>query len=372
MDRDASFFRRLVWITVAIVVVAVAWQLAPLLRQTLEPPAEPRVVAARGDLAGDERATIDLFETAQPSVVFIATAGEAVDPFTRNLFAVPRGTGSGFVWDERGHIVTNHHVLEGAAAATVRFADGSPVPARLVGVDPRNDLAVLRIEEGVAAAPLAIGTSGDLQVGQKVFAIGNPFGFDFTLTTGIVSALGRELPGGRGIAIRGLIQTDAAINPGNSGGPLLDSAGRVIGVNTAIYSPTGGFAGIGFAVPVDTVNRVVPQLIATGRYAPPALGVEVDPHINQLAARQGLEGVLILGVAPDSPAARGGLRPAQMTRDGAIVPGDIIVAIDAAPVATVDDLLAELERRAVGETVEVTILRDGGRSNIELILEAAD
>ena len=372
MDREARFLRRLLWITAAMLVVAVAWQIAPLLRMALEPPAEPRVVAARGDLAEDEQATIELFEMAQPSIVFIATAGEAVDPFTRNVFAVPRGTGSGFVWDERGHVVTNHHVLEGATSATVRFADGSPVPARLVGVDPRNDLAVLRIEPGPEAPPLSIGSSGDLQVGQKVYAIGNPFGFDFTLTTGIVSALGRELPGGRGTAIRGLIQTDAAINPGNSGGPLLDSAGRVIGVNTAIYSPTGGFAGIGFAVPVDTVNRVVPQLIETGRYAPPALGVEVDPHINALAARQGLEGVLILGVVPDTPAARGGLRPAQMTRDGAIVPGDVIVAIDDAPVTTVDDLLAELEQRAVGETVEVTIRRDGQRTQIEFTLEAAD
>jgi S1-C subfamily serine protease len=268
--------------------------------------------------------------------------------------------------------VTNYHVIEGAVGATVRFADGSPVPARLVGVDPRNDLAVLRIQNDLGAPPLAIGVSGDLQVGQKVFAIGNPFGFDFTLTTGIVSALGRELPGGRrGLAIRGLIQTDAAINPGNSGGPLLDSAGRVIGVNTAIYSPTGGFAGIGFAVPIDTVNRVVPQLIETGRYAPPALGVEIDPGINQLAARQGLEGVLILGVTPGSPAEQAGLRPARMSRDGGIIAGDVIVGIDDAPVATVDDLLAELERRQVGEAVEVTILRGGSRVSVEIVLSAA-
>jgi S1-C subfamily serine protease len=371
MDSDTRSFRRLAWITVAAVVVVTAWQLAPLLRQALEPPAEPRTVTARGNLADDELATIDLFEMAQPSVVFIATAGQAVDPFTRNVFAVPRGTGSGFVWDERGHIVTNYHVLEGAAAATVRFADGSPVPARLVGVDPRNDLAVLRIASDVAPPPLAIGASGDLQVGQKVFAIGNPFGFDFTLTTGIVSALGRELPAGRGVAIRGLIQTDAAINPGNSGGPLLDSAGRLIGVNTAIYSPTGGFAGIGFAVSVDIVNRVVPQLIEMGRYAPPALGVEVDPHVNALAARQGIRGVVILGVTPGSAAERAGLRPAQMTRDGALVPGDILVAIDDAPVTTVDDLMAELERRAVGDAVEVTVLRDGRRTGVEVVLEPA-
>jgi S1-C subfamily serine protease len=189
---------------------------------------------------------------------------------------VPRGTGSGFVWDAAGHVVTNNHAIAGAVSATVRLADDSAWPAELVGTDPRNDLAVLRIRPDAPATALALGTSADLRVGQKVFAIGHPFGLDRTLTTGIVSALRRVLPSGRGFAIRGLIQTDAAINPGNSGGPLLDSAGRLIGVNTAIYSPSGSSAGIGFAIPVDTVARVVPQLIAHGRYDPPSLGVQVD------------------------------------------------------------------------------------------------
>jgi S1-C subfamily serine protease len=367
---DRVFARRLAMVALAGIVVGIVWALLPSLHDALLP--EPRLVAPRGDLAGDEQATIALFEAAQPSVVFITTAAQRVDPFTRNVFAVPRGTGSGFLWDARGHVVTNAHVLEGASAALVRLADGSSWPAELVGTDPRNDLAVLRIAPDAAMPPpLAVGASADLRVGQKVFAIGNPFGFDFTLTTGIVSALGRELPAQRGFAIRGLIQTDAAINPGNSGGPLLDSAGRLIGVNTAIYSPTGGSAGIGFAVPVDTVNRVVPQLIATGRYAPPSLGIEVDPQINEPAARQGIEGVLVLGVLPGSPAAAAGLEPARLLPDGRIVPGDVIERIDDVPVPTVEALLAELERRDVGDRVGVVVRRSGREVRIEVTLEAA-
>ncbi len=368
MDPDTRFVRRLILLTLAAVALLAVWGLLPLVQDALRPPAEPRLVTARGDLAADETATIALFEQAKPSVVFITTEAEALDPFTRNVFAVPRGTGSGFVWDEAGHIVTNFHVIEGATGASVRLADGRTLPARLVGADPRNDLAVLRISTNENPPPLTLGASGMLQVGQKVFAIGNPFGFDFTLTTGIVSALGRELPGRRGLTIRGLIQTDAAINPGNSGGPLLDSAGRLIGVNTAIYSPTGGSAGIGFAVPVDTVNRVVPQLIATGRYAPPALGVEVDPQINAIAASQGIEGVLVLGIVPGSPAEAAGLEPARFTRDGRILPGDIIVGIDGTEITSVEDLLVTLETREIGERVEVHILRDGGRTSLEIPL----
>jgi S1-C subfamily serine protease len=371
---DRVFARRLAMVALAGIVVGIVWALLPSLRDALLPALapEPRLVAPRGDLAGDEQATIALFEAARPSVVFITTAAQRVDPFTRNVFPVPRGTGSGFLWDARGHVVTNAHVLEGASAALVRLADGSSWPAELVGTDPRNDLAVLRIAPDAAMPPpLAVGASADLRVGQKVFAIGNPFGFDFTLTTGIVSALGRELPAQRGFAIRGLIQTDAAINPGNSGGPLLDSAGRLIGVNTAIYSPTGGSAGIGFAVPGDTVNRVVPQLIATGRYAPPSLGIEVDPQINELAARQGIEGVLVLGVLPGSPAAAAGLEPARLLPDGRIVPGDVIERIDDVPVPTVEALLAELERRDVGDRVGVVVRRSGREVRIEVTLEAA-
>ena len=221
--------------------------------------AQPRPVVARGDLAADEKATIELFEHSRDAVVFITTRQQVQDLWTRNIFSVPRGNGSGFIRDEAGHVVTNYHVLEGASEATVRLSDGRDYKASLVGVSPAHDIAVLRIAVGSRRPqPVPVGTSADLKVGQKVFAIGNPFGLDWTLTTGIVSALDRSLPSDGGATIDHLIQTDAAINPGNSGGPLLDSAGRLIGVNTTIYSPSGASAGIGFAVPVDTVNRVVP------------------------------------------------------------------------------------------------------------------
>lgn len=369
---ETRFLTRVAALTLAAVALLLAWQLLPTLRLALSPSSgEPRTVAARGDLAADEAATIALFEAAQPSVVFITTAERVRDPFTRNVFDVPRGSGSGFVWDTAGHIVTNAHVIEGATSAMVRRDDGTAVRASLVGTYPQGDLAVLRIPlDRAPLRPLPIGTSEDLRVGQKVFAIGNPFGLDWSLTTGVVSALERTLPGPRGeIALRGLIQTDAAINPGNSGGPLLDSAGRLIGVNTAIYSPSGGSAGIGFAVPVDEVNRVVPQIIATGRFAPPTLGIEIDPQINAMAARQGVEGILILGVIPGSGAARAGLRPARMQPDGAIVLGDVIVGIEETPVADVAAYRAALSDRNPGEIVALEILRDGRRITIEAALD---
>src|SRR5690606_3018244 len=231
--------------------------------------AAPRPVTPRGHLTPEETANIEVFETWKGSVVYIATSSRVMDFWTRDVMSVPRGTGSGFVWDEEGHIITNLHVISGAAEATVKLADGRDYPAELVGVSRAHDIAVLRIRpEGEPLVPVAIGTSDDLRVGQKVHAIGNPFGLDWTLTTGVVSALDHSFETARSGVIRHLIQTDAAINPGNSGGPLLDSAGRLIGVNTAIYSPSGASAGVGFAVPVDTVNRVVPQIIATGHYAP--------------------------------------------------------------------------------------------------------
>ena len=315
---DRSFIVRLALITLAALLVVGAWQGGQALRTALAEPL--RVPAPRiADLEPGEERTIALFEASRESVVFITTAQEILDPWRRTTRSQPRGTGSGFLWDDRGHVVTNDHVISGADSATVRLADGSTQPARLVGRAPQHDLAVLRIEPA-ATPPLPLGTSDDLKVGQRVLAIGNPFGLDFTLTTGIVSALERELPAERGPGLRGLIQTDAAINPGNSGGPLLDSAGRLIGVNTAIFSPSGSSAGIGFAVPVDTVARVVPQLIRTGRYAPPQIGIEVDERVNALARRQGIEGVLVLGVSPGSPAAEAGLRPARLSSDGSHAP----------------------------------------------------
>lgn len=333
--------------------------------------AQPRPVVARGDLASDEQSTIELFERSRDAVVFITTRQQVQDPWTRNIFSVPRGNGSGFIWDEAGHVVTNYHVVAGASEATVRLADGRDYRASLVGVSPAHDIAVLRIAVGARhPQPVPIGTSADLKVGQKVFAIGNPFGLDWTLTTGIVSALDRSLPSDGGATIDHLIQTDAAINPGNSGGPLLDSAGRLIGVNTAIFSPSGASAGIGFAVPVDTVNRVVPQLIRSGRYLRPSLGIEVDEALNQrLSAALKVDGVVILRVAPRSAAAAAGLEGTTVMRDGSIVPGDIIVEVEGKPVSSVGRLLSRLDDFNVGDTVKLTVLRGRSRMDVRVQLQ---
>jgi S1-C subfamily serine protease len=271
---------------VVLILVVAFWTVPGLGQRAVRSDSAPRPVERRSALPQDEQATIDLFERSRGSVAYITTQARVVDMWTRNMFEIPRGTGSGFAWDERGHIVTNFHVVAGAAGATVRLSDGRDVPASLVGVSPDHDLAVIRINVSKPPPPLPIGSSHDLRVGQKTFAIGNPFGLDWTLTTGIVSALDRSLPARDGGLIEHLIQTDAAINPGNSGGPLLDSAGRLIGVNTAIFSPSGASAGVGFAVPVDTVNRVVPQLIARGKYSRPALGIEVDEDVNRVLSER--------------------------------------------------------------------------------------
>jgi S1-C subfamily serine protease len=333
--------------------------------------AVPRAVLARGDLAADERATIELFERSRASVVFITTERQVQDFWTRNVFSVRQGTGSGFIWDDLGHVITNFHVIQGASEATVRLADGRDYQAGLVGVSPAHDIAVLRIGVGFQRPPpVPLGTSQDLKVGQKVFAIGNPFGLDWTLTTGIISALDRSLRSDSGATIEHLIQTDAAINPGNSGGPLLDSAGRLIGITTAIFSPSGASAGIGFAVPVDTVNRVVPQLISAGRYIRPALGIEIDEGINRrLVAMLGTEGVFVLRVAPGSAAEAAGLRGAQVAADGSFRPGDVIVGVDGRAVEGVGQLLGRLDDFSVGDTVKLEVLRDGQRVELPVTLQ---
>lgn len=328
------------------------------------PPPEPVVVTPRGDLAPVERSTVELFRNASPAVVYITRLAVRADPFRRNLLQIPQGTGSGFVWDRAGHIVTNHHVVEGASAARVTLSDGTTWPARLVGAVASKDIAVLRIEAPESALhPLPIGTSHDLAVGQSVFAIGNPFGLDHTLSTGVVSGLEREIMSAGGVPIQGVIQTDAAINPGNSGGPLLDSAGRLIGVNTAIYSPSGASAGIGFAVPVDTVARVVPQLIEHGRVIRPALGVHLAPP--QILERLRIDGALILQVEPGSPAARAGLRPTRRDSHGRLLLGDVIVAVDGESVADPLDVYRYLDRKSVGDTVRLTIQRGRQRIHVE-------
>jgi S1-C subfamily serine protease len=373
MSSPSRFLVRLSWLVLAAGLLVLLWRGVPDIQGwfTRQPPATPRTVTARGDLAADEKATIKLFETARDSVVFITTRAEVRDLWTRNIFSVPRGSGSGFIWDDDGHVVTNFHVIENASEAIVKLADGRDYRAALVGASPAHDIAVLKI--GVAfkrPPPVPLGSSHDLKVGQKVFAIGNPFGLDWTLTTGIVSALDRSLGGNNDATIEHLIQTDAAINPGNSGGPLLDSAGRLIGITTAIYSPSGASAGIGFAVPVDTVNRVVPELIRQGRYIRPALGVQADEALNQRLSRLlNLKGVVILGVAPGSAAAAAGLKAAHVTRDGDIVAGDIIVAVNGEPVENMGKLFGLLDEFKAGDTVKLRVRRDDRIEDVAVTLQ---
>ncbi len=330
-----------------------------------EAPAAP--VVARGELAADEKAQITLFRAVAPSVVNITNLVERRDRWTLDATAVPQGSGTGFVWDTTGHVVTNFHVVEGASQVMITLGDGSERPAQLVGAFPDKDVAVLRFDpNGRTLSPISVGTSGDLEVGQKVFAIGNPFGLDHTLTSGLVSAIGREIQAVNGRIIDGVIQTDAAINPGNSGGPLLDSSGRVIGVNTSILSGSGQNAGIGFAVPIDTVRRVVDQLIRTGKVVRPTLGIQLAPE--QVAKRAGIEGVLILEVVAGSNAERAGLR--GVVRKGReVVLGDAIVGIAGRSVRRLDDLLNALEEHEVGDTVTVTVLRDGQRVELQAVLQ---
>jgi S1-C subfamily serine protease len=335
----------------------------------LDPDAAPRAVTPRGDLAQDEKATVAIFREASPSVVHITTLNVRQDEFSLDQMQVPRGTGSGFVWDKEGHVVTNYHVIQGGDAARVTLNDQSNWRARLVGAYPDKDLAVLVIDAPPERLhPILVGTSHDLQVGQKAFAIGNPFGLDHTLTTGVISALGREIESVNRRPIKEVIQTDAAINPGNSGGPLLDSAGRLIGVNAAIYSPSGTYAGIGFAIPVDEVNRVVPQLIRHGKVVRPRLGVHLAP--DQLNSRLDLPGVLVLRVEPNSPAAQTGLRSTRYDEDNRVQLGDVITAFDGRPVRSANDVFDMLEQHQAGDTVQVTILRDGKQQTVAITLGA--
>ncbi len=336
--------------------------------------AAPRPIVPRGELTPDEQSNITVFEASKASVVFISTRERVVDYWTRNVMTVPRGTGSGFIWDEDGHVITNLHVIAGAAEANVRLADGRDYPATLVGASAAHDIAVLRIQvPNNMPRAIPVGTSGDLQVGQKVFAIGNPFGLDWTLTTGIVSALDRSLTGEDGVLIQHLIQTDAAINPGNSGGPLLDSAGRLIGINTAIFSPSGASAGVGFAVPVDTVNRVVPAVISKGHYAPPSLGIETDDVLSRAISRQlGVTGAAVLRVRDGTPAERAGLRGARVGPRDSIVPGDVILGIDGKEVDSVARLLARLDDYNAGDTVKLTVWREGKEVQVPVTLRSGE
>jgi S1-C subfamily serine protease len=351
-----------------------SWGQAPALNAPADAhgAVAPRPVTPRGNLAPEESATIELFERSRDSVVFISTKAAVVDFWSRNVMSVPRGTGSGFIWDDAGHVVTNFHVIEGASEASVKLVDGRTFKATLAGASPEHDIAVLKIGiDFKGPRPVPVGSSGDLRVGQRVYAIGNPFGLDWTLTSGIVSALNRSLIEENGNPLEHLIQTDAPINPGNSGGPLLDSAGRLIGINTAIYSPSGAAAGVGFAVPVDTVNRVVPEIIRDGHYLRPSIGIDVDEGLNERLERvSSIEGVFVLRVAPGSPAEEAGLKAVKVTRAGEIIGGDVIVSINAKKVSSVARYLVTLDDYQVGDIVRLGVKRGDQLIEIPVRLQA--
>ncbi len=332
-----------------------------------QPPRGAMPPRSQPDLKDEEQATINLFERASPSVVNITSIAVGRSRFSMNLREIPRGSGTGFIWDRQGHVVTNFHVMEGANAARVTLSSGETLEAKLVGYAPEKDLAVVKLAAPPRnLTPLPLGRSQDLRVGQSVFAIGNPFGLDQTLTTGVISALGREIESPAGIAIRDVVQTDAAINPGNSGGPLLDSSGRLIGVNTALYSPSGVYAGIGFAIPSYAVSWVVPDLIRYGRVQRPTLGIDLASE--QVTRQLGVEGAVIVRVEPGTGADRAGLRGVQEDRYGRIALGDIIQTVDGQKVASSSDLLNILENHKPGQTVRVGILRGDRRMEVNVRL----
>lgn len=333
------------------------------------PAVGPRPVTPRGDLGEEEKQTISIFKRSSPSVVYITTVKSQLDLWTGNYQEVPQGTGSGIVWDTAGHIVTNYHVIQNFSGAYVTFSNHQTYPANLVGVSPAHDLAVLRVNiTQDQLAPVDIGSSLDLQVGQKVFAIGNPFGLDRTLTTGVISALGRSIKGSDGRIFDGVIQTDAAINPGNSGGPLLDSAGRLIGINTAIFSPTGSSAGIGFAVPIDTLQMAIPQIIKNGKVSTPILGVILDDNLGgHLARLMKVEGVVVIGVKANTPAAAAGLVGTMRVETGYIA-GDVILAIEGRAVTNISEYNAAMAKFKPGDKVNLTILRKGKQIDVPVQL----
>ncbi len=363
--KEGKTFRKTSPLAIAIVIILGIWLILNPFAKKSRQPAEPRAITARGDLASDEINTIEIFRSTSSSVVYITSIALRRNLFSLNAVEIPQGTGSGIVWDKSGMIVTNFHVISDANSIQVTMADQTKWKASLVGVAPDKDLAVLQINApDNSLNPIPIGESDKLLVGQKVFAIGNPFGLDQTITSGIISALDREIKAITGRLIRGVIQTDAAINPGNSGGPLLDSAGRLIGINTAIYSPSGAYAGIGFAVPVAEVNRVIPQLIQDGRLIKPGLGVSLAD--SRISRQLGIDGLIILEVTNDSGAHKAGLRPTTQYR-GDIIIGDIIKKINDRDVRSFEDIQNIMEKHKVGEVVPVIIERD--KVEIEILVK---
>ena len=347
----------------AVLLIVLAVVAIPYARQMFFAASTPRVVQPRGDLSSVERSTIELFEQASPSVVQVVAIRDGRPGAGLEAEDAPGvGGGTGFLWDAAGNIVTNAHVVSAARQVAVRTASGNTLRAEVIGAAANYDLAVIRVfSVGSLPPPLPIGTSADLKVGQSVYAIGNPFGLDQSLTAGVISALKRRMPTAAGREVADVIQTDAAINPGNSGGPLLDSAGRLIGVTTAILSPSGANAGIGFAIPVDVVNRVVPELIRAGRVPTPGIGIVAASEAQ--AARIGAEGVVIVRTVPNSPAERAGLKGVDV--DAGTV-GDVIVAVDDKPVRRLSDLIDQLERVRVPGKVQLTVQRGGASRTISV------
>ena len=326
------------------------------------------VLPARGQLLEDEKNTIDIVKKTKNSVVFITNIGLVRDLFF-NEEKAPRGSGSGFVWDDQGHIVTNFHVIEDGIEYTVTLPNQEQRSAKLVGKEESKDIAVLKVQGDLKGLfPLKTGGSANLQVGQKVIAIGNPFGFDHSVTTGIISALGRSMPGAGGVTIREMIQTDAAINPGNSGGPLLNSAGELIGMNTMIFSPSQTSSGLGFAIPVDTIAKIVPELIRYGKVTWPALPVSLlsDDYAQRL--RVNVAGVVILEVPENGEAAKAGLQGLGRDRRGYYYLGDVITAVDEAKIKSYDDLFSLLENKKIGDVVTLTVSRSGKERKVRITL----
>ncbi|MEZ4962828.1 MAG: trypsin-like peptidase domain-containing protein [Saprospiraceae bacterium] len=383
--KNSSPFRLLLWavLLVAGFMAGTAWNtkmqrdIAPQINAEENPnntqeAAQPTPVNNKTPmppgLMDSEKATIRLFENSAPSVAYITTSALRQDFWTRNVMEIPQGSGSGFVWDRDGHIITNYHVIKDANRSQVTLADRTTWDAEVVGYAPEKDLAVLKIDAPRnTLRPIPVGISENLMVGQNVYAIGNPFGLDQTLTTGVISALGREIKSVSGIPIRDVIQSDAAINPGNSGGPLLNSSGELIGVNTAIYSPSGASAGIGFSIPVDVVRWVVPDLIKYGKVNRPTLGIELANV--QTTQRLGLEGALIMHTVEGGAAERAGLRPTTRDQNGRIRLGDSIIAINGEEVKSGNELILILEKYKAGDVVRVKIMRDEKEKEVEVKLD---
>lgn len=334
----------------------------PYIERQLFSAVTPRAIEPRGTLADVERSTTELFDRVSPSVVQVVGKTGAGDLSNPEGEDAGIKTGTGFIWDSVGHVVTNNHVVQGTSSIAVRLASGEVIQAEIVGFAPNYDLAVIRLKSTrQLPPPISVGTSADLKVGQAAYAIGNPFGLDQSLTTGVISALKRRLPTSNGREIANVIQTDAAINPGNSGGPLLDSAARVIGVNTAIFSPSGSNAGIGFAIPVDVVNRVVPELIRNGRVPTPGIGIVTGSEAITTSLE--VDGVVVLRTAPGSPAERAGLRGVNPST-GAL--GDIITEANGKPVRRLTDLTDQLEQIGIGRKIQLAVKRGSSSTSMEI------